>query len=86
MTNVGRSFCCWRRGLEIKTSCYCSCRWTVCFNKYEKYIHDLREELGLKKEEKAEHTTQFMMLDMPSLDDGLKQQLADVVARFMKIL
>lgn len=49
----------------------------------EKYIHDLREELGLKKEEKeAEHTTPVHDAGHAFLDDGLKQQLADVVARF----
>ncbi len=49
----------------------------------EKYAHDLREELGLKKEEKeTKSTTSVAEEDKHFLDDGLKAQLADVVARF----
>lgn len=49
----------------------------------EKYIHDLREELGLKKEEKRSWTYNSSSWCWHAfLDDALKQQLADVVARF----
>ncbi|MBQ3437234.1 MAG: FAD-dependent oxidoreductase [Fusobacterium sp.] len=49
----------------------------------EKYAHDLREELGLKKEEKeTEKTTTISTESEAFLDDSLKQQLSDVVARF----
>ncbi len=49
----------------------------------EKYVHDLREELGLKKEEKeTAKVTNITTESEAFLDDGLRKQLADVVARF----
>lgn len=49
----------------------------------EKYAHDLREELGLKKEEKEEKKVTNVEAQAESfLDDGLRAQLGDVVARF----
>ncbi|MDO4689886.1 MAG: FAD-dependent oxidoreductase [Fusobacterium sp.] len=49
----------------------------------EKYVHDLREELGLKKEEKEETKVTNIAAEKESfLDDNLKKQLSDVVARF----
>lgn len=49
----------------------------------EKYAHDLREELGLKKEEKEEtKVTNIAAESEAFLDDALRKQLADVVARF----
>ena len=49
----------------------------------EKYAHDLREELGLKKEEKEEtKVTNIAAESETFLDDGLRKQLGDVVARF----
>ncbi|WP_022820334.1 FAD-dependent oxidoreductase [Fusobacterium russii] len=49
----------------------------------EKYAHDLREELGLKKEQKEETKVTNVAAESESfLDDTLRKQLADVVARF----
>lgn len=49
----------------------------------EKYAHDLREELGLKKEEKEETKVTTIAAESEAfLDDALRKQLADVVARF----
>lgn len=49
----------------------------------EKYVHDLREELGLKKEEKEEKNTTVIATEKEAfLDEDLRKQLADVVARF----
>ena len=49
----------------------------------EKYVHDLREELGLKKEEKEEQKTTSIKTEKEQfLDDDLKQQLVTVVDRF----
>lgn len=49
----------------------------------EKYVHDLREELGLKKEEKhEENSTSIENEEKSFLDSELQKQLADVVARF----
>lgn len=49
----------------------------------EKYVHDLREELGLKKEEKhEENSTSVENEEKSFLDSELQKQLADVVARF----
>ncbi len=45
----------------------------------EKYVHDLREELGIKKEEK---TTSVATEKQHFLDDELRQQLVAVVDRF----
>ena len=49
----------------------------------EKYTHDLREELGIQKEEKEEEKTTSVATENESfLDDELKQQLSAVVERF----
>lgn len=49
----------------------------------EKYTHDLREELGLKKEEKVkEKTTNISSNSEKFLDEELRVQLEGVVARF----
>jgi len=49
----------------------------------EKYVHDLREELGLKKEEKEEEKTTSIKTEKENfLDDDLRQQLVTVVDRF----
>ena len=49
----------------------------------EKYAHDLREELGIQKEEKEEEKTTSVATENESfLDDELKQQLSAVVERF----
>ena len=49
----------------------------------EKYAHDLREELGIQKEEKEEEKTTSVATENESfLDDKLKQQLSAVVERF----
>ena len=49
----------------------------------EKYVHDLREELGLKKEEKEEEKTTTIAIEKEGfLDDALREQLAAVVERF----
>ncbi len=49
----------------------------------EKYVHDLREELGLKKEEKEkEKITPISSGPEKFLDEELKQQLEAVVLRF----
>ena len=49
----------------------------------EKYAHDLREELGIQKEEKEEEKTTSVAIENESfLDDELKQQLSAVVERF----
>ena len=49
----------------------------------EKYVHDLREELGLKKEEKEEEKTTTIATEKEGfLDDALREQLASVVERF----
>jgi len=49
----------------------------------EKYVHDLREELGLKKEEKEEQKTTSIKTEKEQfLDDDLRQQLVTVVDRF----
>ena len=49
----------------------------------EKYVHDLREELGLKKEEKEEEKTTIIATEKEGfLDDALREQLAAVVERF----
>lgn len=49
----------------------------------EKYAHDLREELGLKKEQKEEtKVTNIAAESEAFLDEALRKQLADVVARF----
>ena len=49
----------------------------------EKYVHDLREELGLKKEEKEEEKTTTIETEKEGfLDDALREQLAAVVERF----
>ena len=49
----------------------------------EKYVHDLREELGLKKEEKEEEKTTTIATEKEGfLDDALREQLAAVVERF----
>ena len=46
----------------------------------EKYVHDLREELGIKKEE--EKTTSVATEQEHFLDDELRQQLVAVIDRF----
>lgn len=52
----------------------------------EKYVHDLRDELGIKKEEKEEKeeekTTSVATEKEHFLDDELRQQLVAVVDRF----
>ncbi|WP_314347293.1 FAD-dependent oxidoreductase [Fusobacterium massiliense] len=49
----------------------------------EKYVHDLREELGLKKEEKEEEKTTTIATEKEGfLDDALREQLSAVVERF----
>ena len=49
----------------------------------EKYVHDLREELGLKKEEREEEKTTTIATEKEGfLDDALREQLAAVVERF----
>ena len=49
----------------------------------EKYAHDLREELGIQKEEKEEEKTTSVATENESfLDDELKEQLSAVVERF----
>lgn len=49
----------------------------------EKYVHDLREKLGLVKEEKEnENTSQAQIKDVELLDSSLKEQLEDIVSRF----
>ncbi len=53
----------------------------------EKYVHDLRDELGIKKEEKEEEkeeekTTSVATEKEHFLDDELRQQLVAVVDRF----
>jgi len=49
----------------------------------EKYVHDLREELGIKKEEKEEEKTTSVATEKQHfLDDELRQQLVAVVDRF----
>lgn len=49
----------------------------------EKYVHDLREKLGLAKEEKEnENTSQAQIKDVELLDSSLKEQLRDIVSRF----
>lgn len=49
----------------------------------EKYVHDLREKLGLAKEEKEnENTSQAQIKDVELLDSSLKEQLGDIVSRF----
>lgn len=49
----------------------------------EKYAHDLREELGLKKEEKEETKVTSVAAETEAfLDEGLRKQLGDIVARF----
>lgn len=49
----------------------------------EKYAHDLREELGLKKEEKAKEKTTVVTAETEAfLDEDLRKQLGDIVARF----
>ena len=50
----------------------------------EKYVHDLRDELGLKKEEKEEEekTTSVATEQEHFLDDELRQQLVAVIDRF----
>lgn len=49
----------------------------------EKYAHDLREELGLKKEEKEDTKVTNVTAEAEAfLDEGLRKQLGDIVARF----
>jgi len=49
----------------------------------EKYVHDLRDELGLKKEEKEEEKTTSVATEQEHfLDDELRQQLVAVIDRF----
>ena len=49
----------------------------------EKYVHDLRDELGIKKEEKEEEKTTSVATEKEHfLDDELRQQLVAVVDRF----
>ena len=49
----------------------------------EKYVHDLREELGIKKEEKEEEKTTSVTNEKEHfLDNELRQQLVAVVDRF----
>lgn len=49
----------------------------------EKYVHELREELGLVKEEKVvEKTSTATQQDTEFLDGNLKAQLADIATRF----
>ena len=49
----------------------------------EKYVHDLREELGIQKEEKEEEKTTTIATEKEGfLDDALREQLAAVVERF----
>ena len=49
----------------------------------EKYVHDLRDELGIKKEEKEEEKTTSVTSEKEHfLDDELRQQLVAVVDRF----
>lgn len=49
----------------------------------EKYAHDLREELGLKKEEKEDTKVTNVVAEAESfLDESLRKQLGDIVARF----
>ena len=49
----------------------------------EKYAHDLREELGIQKEEKEEEKTTSVATEQEHfLDDELRQQLVAVVDRF----
>lgn len=49
----------------------------------EKYAHDLREELGLKREEKEEKKVTSVNSGVEEfLDESLRKQLGDVVARF----
>lgn len=49
----------------------------------EKYVHDLREELGIKKEEKEEEKTTSVTTEKEHfLDNELRQQLVAVVDRF----
>ena len=49
----------------------------------EKYVHDLREELGIKKEEKEEEKTTSVATEQEHfLDDELRQQLVAVIDRF----
>ena len=53
----------------------------------EKYAHDLREELGIQKEEKEEEKTTSVATENESfLDDELKQQLSAVVERFENLV
>ena len=49
----------------------------------EKYVHDLRDELGIKKEEKEEEKTTSVTSEKEHfLDDELRQQLVAVIDRF----
>ena len=49
----------------------------------EKYVHDLRDELGIQKEEKEEEKTTSVATEQEHfLDDELRQQLVAVVDRF----
>ena len=49
----------------------------------EKYVHDLRDKLGIKKEEKEEEKTTSITTEKEHfLDDELRQQLIAVVDRF----
>ncbi|MBS9775975.1 MAG: FAD-dependent oxidoreductase, partial [Fusobacterium sp.] len=48
----------------------------------EKYVHDLREELGMKKEVKEEESHEEVNGNGAFLDDELRAQLISVVERF----
>ncbi len=49
----------------------------------EKYVHDLRDELGIQKEEKEEEKTTSVATEQEHfLDDELRQQLVAVIDRF----
>ncbi|AVQ28303.1 thioredoxin reductase [Fusobacterium ulcerans] len=49
----------------------------------EKYVHDLREKLGLTKEEKeSKSTSHAQVKEVELLDSSLKEQLGDIVSRF----
>ena len=56
---------------------------TIAATSIEKYVHDLRDELGLKKEEKEEEKTTSVATEQEHfLDDELRQQLVAVIDRF----
>ena len=49
----------------------------------EKYVHDLREKLGISKEEKEpEKSSQAQIKEVELLDSNLKEQLKDIVSKF----